>query len=250
MSLVAEDKLSKQKKDVVLILDASISMHHLLEDTRGVIKSHIKVHRENKEANTRLAFVSFSGPRDYKVLYDGKASKASSKIANNYRVVSNTALHDAVAKTLLDFKPRKGAQVYVVIVTDGEENASVWASKDWVDTLMSLRRESGWDFVFIGVGSDGWSEASQYKNAQRFTVQDNAKGIGVMINASTSYVTRGTSLGLMEGYTNVGEDVAKHGDNAIGAWAVYGEGGSSPIVTDISASLSGDVSATEDESDE
>ncbi len=74
-----------------------------------------------------------------------------------------TALHDAVGKLVTEVGERLAAKpedarpsrVYVVIVTDGEENSSrEWSAEQVREAVETQRRDYGWEFVFIGANQD------------------------------------------------------------------------------------------------
>jgi hypothetical protein len=71
-----------------------------------------------------------------------------------------TALLDAVDRTLdavEEFKPADGE--LMVVMTDGQENASTKATKDAVKQRIADRQEAGWAVVYLGANVDEFAEA-------------------------------------------------------------------------------------------
>lgn len=91
---------------------------------------------------------------------------------NEYQPGGMTALLDAVGTTIqgtdawLAAHPKFKGKVMCVILTDGQENSSrIWHintrggdPEHDLGALIKARRESGWEFVFLGAGGSGWLE--------------------------------------------------------------------------------------------
>lgn len=77
-----------------------------------------------------------------------------------YRPLGPTALYDGITTTIegcdkyISDHPDQSVKVIVVIQTDGEENASRYATNDTVKKLISAKTEMGWTFTFLGANQD------------------------------------------------------------------------------------------------
>jgi uncharacterized protein YegL len=125
----------------------------------------------------------------------------------NYIPRGSTALFDAVCtaidnegKTLAakseDERPDK---VVVVVVTDGEENASTSFTLDHVKSRVDLQRDAyKWEFVFLGANIDAFAAGKTYGFNKQSTYQftPDANSIHVMyasVNASLSSYRSGVT---------------------------------------------------------
>lgn len=141
-----------------------------------------------------------------------------------YQPEGGTALYDAVCQTLggtvnrdqevaenilrrfkkEDAKPETPAQAdqnVVVILTDGEENASRrWRSEDF-KALVERREATGrWKFVFLGANQDAWQNAQNWGFAAASVASFNntEKGLGNAM-LRTAQVTNCFSASVMSG---------------------------------------------------
>jgi hypothetical protein len=115
---------------------------------------------------------------------------------NAYQPSGSTALYDGVgsavqqAEKWLADNPTFGGQVVVVVVTDGEENASRHWTLDMVNTAIREKKEAGWEFVFMGSGGAAWTESR--KLAVDVATTLNYAGTGATTTAA--YAAVSTSL--------------------------------------------------------
>lgn len=87
-------------------------------------------------------------------------------LGDDYSPGGMTALYDAVGRSITKtqrYLERRGddrpADVIVVILTDGMENASrKWTARRVFD-LITEAEDSGWQFVFLGANQDSWAVA-------------------------------------------------------------------------------------------
>ncbi len=75
-----------------------------------------------------------------------------------------TALYDAVANTVLDLEKRvdEDSKVLVIIMTDGQENASTdYHGAEGLEKVRNLLKsktnEKNWAFIFLGADANAWS---------------------------------------------------------------------------------------------
>lgn len=99
----------------------------------------------------------------------------------------STALLDAIGRSVTDTGKRLEAmsegdrpeKVIVVIITDGQENASREFTSAKVNELISHQRDVyGWEFVFLGANQDAITTASTFgiKGANAMTYAANSVG--------------------------------------------------------------------------
>jgi hypothetical protein len=80
----------------------------------------------------------------------------------NYMPNGSTALYDAIANTVnaVEKSVDANTKVITVIMTDGQENASIENSEKQVNALIKAKTAEGnWTFVFLGADQDAWAQA-------------------------------------------------------------------------------------------
>jgi uncharacterized protein YegL len=147
--------------ELVFILDRSGSMGGLESDTIGGFNSMLDKQRA-APGDCRLTTVLFD--HEYEMLHDRIDLKAvSSMTEDEYFVRGNTALLDAVGKTIhkIDSVQERTAEEYraekvlFIITTDGMENASREYTYKEIKSMVVQRREKcGWEFIFLGADID------------------------------------------------------------------------------------------------
>ena len=150
-----------------VVMDESGSMSHLVNDTIGGFNTFL---REQKaipgEATLTLALFN----HDYKLVHDGVSLKDVPELTTfTYKPSGTTALLDAVGRTV-DTMGRKFAsmkeedrpsKVVVLIMTDGEENASSDYKHARIKEMVAHQQEKyGWSFAFIGANIDSFAVGS------------------------------------------------------------------------------------------
>ncbi|MEI8257751.1 MAG: vWA domain-containing protein [Deltaproteobacteria bacterium] len=149
---------------VAFILDASGSMAQLRADTIGSFNRMLADQRavQRPDAKVEVTLVTFND--EHRTVFAGRDIGHVHDLDNStYQPDGNTALLDAVGTTIDALGERFAAQpedqrpskVLVVIVTDGEENASRHFNADQVRArIQRQERDYGWNIVFIGANID------------------------------------------------------------------------------------------------
>ena len=78
---------------------------------------------------------------------------------NDYNPGAMTPLYDAVAKTIqhVESLAKAGDKVMVMIDTDGLENSSREYNQNQIKTMVSDKKEAGWEFLFMASGLDDFA---------------------------------------------------------------------------------------------
>jgi uncharacterized protein YegL len=144
--------------DIILILDASGSMHHLINDTVGGINHFLESQRaEPGDAYVTLA--TFDSHVSERFAATPLRELAPLTVEGYYGGHGgSTALLDAVGRTILKYEklPLKADKTMFVIDTDGEENASVEWTAEAVKASIERHQRDGWAFVFLGANNSEW----------------------------------------------------------------------------------------------
>ncbi len=155
--------------ELVLILDKSGSMAGLERDTIGGFNSMLEKQKA-VDGPCRVTTVLFD--HRYTLLHDRIDIQAVSPMTDReYFVGGSTALLDAVGTTIHKIaavqkntaEEYRAERVLLVIITDGEENASREYSIQRVKAMIEHeKREYGWEFVFLGANIDAVETAGRF----------------------------------------------------------------------------------------
>jgi len=151
---------------VLMVVDKSGSMFHLAGDVRGGFNAYVDGLRKDDKHEYRLTVALFD--TTYRLLcVDAELDKVPDLDHNNYATGGNTALYDAVCRTVIDFENAhtktglaKNDRVLVVIQTDGLENSSVEYTASTTKMMLDARQElQRWSVIYLGAGMDTWLQA-------------------------------------------------------------------------------------------
>ena len=142
---------------LLLIVDRSGSMQTIREDMIGGLNALI-AEQSAEEGRLTVDIVTFDDEIEQQCTL---ADPASVTVVLDPR--GSTALYDAIGVAVTRFGRTLSAMpeaarpgvVQVVVVTDGEENASREYRADTVRALVTRQSETyGWDFAFLGANQD------------------------------------------------------------------------------------------------
>ena len=168
----------KNYTHIVVVLDRSGSMSIICKDMRSGFDQFVE-DQKKVEGEATLTLAQFDDT--YEIVHDNIAIASVSKL--NLEPRGSTALLDAMGRTLSTERDRINKmeeseapeKVVVVIITDGEENASKEYSRSRVfDMIKDLdsNEDPQWSFVFLGANQDAISAGGN---------------IGVRASASMTY---------------------------------------------------------------
>lgn len=159
--------MKKDLTEIVMILDASGSMHGLEKDTIGGFNSII----ESQKDEAGSAFVTTIVFNDrHKTVHDRiDIQKVLPLCEKQYQTMGCTALLDAVGYAIEhisaihrylpeEYVPEK---TIVTITTDGMENASRKYTHTDIRKLINSKKQDGWTFIFTGANIDVEEEAEK-----------------------------------------------------------------------------------------
>jgi hypothetical protein len=81
-----------------------------------------------------------------------------------------TPLYDAIGK-VVKFAESLAGKVFVVIITDGQENASQEYDRKAIFDLIKRKEADGWAFSYLGIHADAWGEAQKIGTQACYTAQ-------------------------------------------------------------------------------
>lgn len=169
--------MKKDYCDITILIDKSGSMAGVVSDTIGGVNSFVDKQKAVK-GECRLSIHQFDD--QYETTYDCVDIQYSPKLTNeNYQTRGNTALLDAIGKTINTLGSRLGKlpekekpkKVIFVIQTDGQENASKEFKRDKIFEMISHQRDKyNWQFIFMGANQDAIATATSFGIASSSTL--------------------------------------------------------------------------------
>ena len=202
------------KSIICLILDRSGSMGGRETDVINGVNSFIAEQKKLPDPAS-IAFVRFDSEAVETFRVMGPLAYCPPLTADEYSPRGGTPLFDAVGRTISqmdkDWKEQRADRAIVVIVTDGEENASREYTKEKIKDMVNARQRTGrWAFVYLGANVDAFSEASKMginpQNVAGYT--QTAAGMNAMYSATSDTVKAMRSSGETVAH-NLGKNIGE-----------------------------------------
>lgn len=153
---------TKKTTIVNFVLDKSGSMSSVQSATISGFNEYVGTLKADKKNSYEFTLTLFD--TETKMPYEGVAiSKIKDLDTESYAPAGNTALYDAVCRTINSVKETKGQKVITVIMTDGEENSSrEFNEKHMRDLIAEKEKKGNWTFVYLGANQDSYAKAAQF----------------------------------------------------------------------------------------
>src|SRR5262245_22685642 len=200
------------KAIICLILDRSGSMGGRETDVVNGVNSFIEEQRKLPDPAS-IAFVRFDSEAVERFRPMVNLKECALLTADDYKPRGGTPLLDAVGTTIArldeDWKAEKPERAIVVIVTDGQENASREYTKAKIQEMVKARQDSGkWAFVYLGANVDAFHEAGSMGFAAANTAgyRSTAKGTRSMYERVSQSVRCMRTTGATMAH-NLGGDI-------------------------------------------
>ncbi len=171
--------------DITIVLDRSGSMSSIKNDMEGGLNQLIEQQKGFTDRDVRFSLVQF----------DNVAEKVFTELpvglVGNITIKprGSTALLDALGKVINDTGDRlagkaeseRPAKTMVVVITDGQENASKEYTNNTINDLVKRQRDQwSWDFVYLGANQDAFAVAGNLGFARGTSMTYNATPAGAM----------------------------------------------------------------------
>lgn len=177
-----------QHTEIVCVIDESGSMSTLRQDVIGGVNEFVRKQVENKDGTASMTLVKFN-TTPTTVYQSTPVADVPMLTDASYSPDGFTALLDAVARAveLADERCKSapaGTKVALVVMTDGQENASKQTTQAQLKALLEDRQKTrGWAVTFLGANIDSFATAG---------------AIGINQNAAMNYsATRGGVKAMM-----------------------------------------------------
>jgi Mg-chelatase subunit ChlD len=195
-----------------LILDASGSMSNVRIETLNAVNRQIEAIRElsekNRDQEIRVSLMTFN--TDTKTVFKHLDPRQVSLIAmRQYKTDGGTALLDALGMAIAETERiiSENDDVVIVVLTDGEENASQYFSfKQIASRIRSLKKTERWTFSFLGADIDGWQiaknlqiEKDEVRSFSKENLSDELFGASVRLSEYMGRKRQGIRDGFLKG---------------------------------------------------
>jgi uncharacterized protein YegL len=196
--------VKKGLTEIVLVLDRSGSMSSTKSDAEGGLREFI---RKQKLVPGQCDVTFYRFDNEIERVFDKKPIERVEEAELRLDPRGSTALLDAMGQAIDEVGKRlkdtpedeRPEKVYVVTITDGQENCSRKHSYSMLSYEIERQtKRYKWEFVFIGANQDAIATAAKMNILPQYTLSYEASKIGTQnVYASlTSNITRArTGLG-------------------------------------------------------
>ncbi len=156
---------------ISVILDRTGSMESIRDDTIGGCNAFLGEQKVESGTAT-LTLVQFDSQDPYEVIHRFKKIEEIPELTREtYVPRATTPLLDALGRGINDLEESlskleeadRPSKIIMVVVTDGQENASVEFTKDQVEKMIKEKTDdSSWEFVFLSADLEAIGDAMAY----------------------------------------------------------------------------------------
>lgn len=148
-------------RHIAFILDRSGSMGSVKGATISGFNEYVE-NLKRSDPNATLSLTLFDSEG-----IDSADARKTSEVAllddRSYQPRANTPLWDAVGQVVSKSQDNPDTAYLVVILTDGQENASrEWDRKKLADLVKAKEATGRWTFAYLGSNQDAWAEAGKW----------------------------------------------------------------------------------------
>jgi len=146
--------------EITIILDSSGSMEYTWDNTIKTLSNFLL---EQKKAfpNGEYSIVTFNSVVNLLISKANISDFLELKTDDLPKPNGLTALHDAIIKSCSTLNNNSKKRIFVIILTDGEDNMSEPGNDKLVKNIISDKQKEGVEFLFLGAGIDSFTEAGK-----------------------------------------------------------------------------------------
>ena len=153
--------------EIICILDRSGSMASSANDAIGGFNTFLQ-DQKKQPGHALMTLCQFD--TEYELVHSGKDIQVMPELTSEtFKPRGGTALLDAIGRTLNEVgirlsntpEDKRPSKVLVVILTDGEENASREFTHPRIREMVKHQTEKyGWQFIYLGANQDAFTVGS------------------------------------------------------------------------------------------
>jgi hypothetical protein len=196
--------ITKSQRDYIL-LDRSGSMAKHWDEALTALNAYV-LELSDARIPTRVTFAVFD--HEYLIVKQDSAPKDWAR-SIGIKPGGGTALNDAIGRLVAQARDDNPQQAAIVIITDGEENASRELTEQDAKRLLDDCRSRGWQVIFIGLGHDNASQGQAYGAKPEQTVAAGKAGIAATMRKTAQKRTVNVQTGAAMTFTPAEKQEAK-----------------------------------------
>ena len=181
---------------IYCVLDCSGSMTPYVERTVSGFNEFV----QSSSKDSVLSLLLFSDT--VKVVSENvKVSEVAPLTTDLYKPSGSTALLDGIGHAIElaeKFEPKSWADdgsVIILIMTDGDENASKKYTKTQINKLITKKKLLGWNFIFMGANQDAIRTASEFSIQKESSLTFNANNVKDAFRSASHAIGRSQNGG-------------------------------------------------------
>lgn len=158
--------------NVYMLLDRTGSMAPIWAETLSSINSYVeKLATDKIDARITLAMFDSNDGTQFDVIRRSVDVREWLPVTEREATPRGyTPLYDAIGRLMGLANADGGDRAMIIIVTDGQENASLEVTREGAKTMLDRVRGKGWDVVFLGANFDAFSQAASLGSAAAHTL--------------------------------------------------------------------------------
>ncbi len=153
---------------VSFVLDETGSMQSCRKETISGFNEYIntlKTGANDGNKSVRFSLTKFNSTKIEMPYVNASVQDVAELTPETYVPANNTPLYDAVGNTITKVSAElkesgKEAKLLFVIMTDGQENASIEYTQRKIFDLIKEKEKENWTFIFLGANQDSWLAGS------------------------------------------------------------------------------------------
>lgn len=155
-----------------ILLDRTGSMGPIWAETLSSINGYVeKLATDRIDARITLATFDSNDGTQFDVIRRSADVKEWKPVTDRDATPRGyTPLYDAIGRLMGLANADAADRATVIIVTDGQENASREVTREGAKVMLDRVREKGWDVVFLGANFDAFSQAASLGGAAAQTL--------------------------------------------------------------------------------
>jgi hypothetical protein len=148
--------------NVYMLLDRTGSMSSIWAETLSSINAYVaRLANDKVDAKITLAIFDSNDGTQFDVIRKAVDVKEWNPVTDRDATPRGyTPLYDAIGRLMGLAGADPSDKASVIIVTDGQENASREVTREGAKALLDRARVKGWDIVFLGANFDAFEQAA------------------------------------------------------------------------------------------
>lgn len=148
--------------NVYMLLDRTGSMSSIWAETLSSINAYVaRLAKDRVDAKITLAMFDSNDGTQFDVIRRSTDVKEWQPVTDREATPRGyTPLFDAIGRLMGLASADTSDRASIIIVTDGQENASREVTREGAQALLDRARARGWDIVFLGADFDAFAQAA------------------------------------------------------------------------------------------